>query len=154
MDTLVETAVLYITIFTEMIQKILVTTINYGLNAIGVSPDTITELTHSITKPTDQLGFNFVEFYKQSIDSLYFDQFQILLIKIFLLTLFTILIMIYAAWYVYGSPISDKFMHSGRNNMDILSFHMHKLFVSIKIKIEFVFISGKVMKNEESDTDD
>ncbi|KAK0086449.1 hypothetical protein PV325_003163 [Microctonus aethiopoides] len=125
MDTLVETAVLYITIFTEMIQKILVTTINYGLNAIGVSPDTITELTHSITKPTDQLGFNFVEFYKQSIDSLYFDQFQILLIKIFLLTLFTILIMIYAAWYVYGSPISDKFMYS-----------------------------GKVMKNEESDTDD
>ncbi|KAK0095192.1 hypothetical protein PV326_009014 [Microctonus aethiopoides] len=125
MDTIVETAVLYITIFTEMIQKILVTTINYGLNAIGVSPDTITELTHSITKPTDQLGFNFVEFYKQSIDSLYFDQFQILLIKIFLLTLFTILIMIYAAWYVYGSPISDKFMYS-----------------------------GKVMKNEESDTDD
>ncbi|KAK0181649.1 hypothetical protein PV327_003917 [Microctonus hyperodae] len=125
MDTLVETAVLYITIFTEMFQKILMTMINYGLNAVGVSPDTISELTHSITKPTDQLGFNFVEFYKQSIDSLYFDQFQILLIKIFLLTLLSLLIMIYAAWYVYGSPITDKFMHS-----------------------------GKVMKNEESDTDD
>lgn len=95
--------------FTEIAEKIGATIVSFMLNSFGV----ISDQASTFTKPNDGILLNLFGFYKQFISFMCFDNFQIQLLKVFLLTLFTIVIMIYGAWYVYGPRISERFMYPG-----------------------------------------
>nr|XP_012217779.1 PREDICTED: uncharacterized protein LOC105669409 [Linepithema humile] len=61
----------------------------------------------------DETSLKFREFFHELIALLSFDDFQFQLLKVFLLTLISILALIFVAWHIYGSRITEQFMTAG-----------------------------------------
>ncbi|XP_062532766.1 uncharacterized protein LOC134198725 [Bombyx mori] len=60
--------------------------------------------------PKSFLNLDQFTFYGELAEAFYFNEFQILLLKTFLLILFITLLLICLSWRVYGKRISERFM--------------------------------------------
>ncbi|XP_008544308.1 uncharacterized protein LOC103569013 [Microplitis demolitor] len=105
MNTILESTELYIDTFTEIVRKLSSSIMTLTLDTFGLSSELINKV-----KTKDVSYTNMFDCYKQFINYLSFDNFQILLLKVFISTFLCIIFMIYGAWYIYGSRISDRFM--------------------------------------------
>lgn len=56
-----------------------------------------------------------LSFYDDFVEVFWFNEFQFLLLKTFLLILLFTLLLIFISWRVYGKRISERFMKPGKN---------------------------------------
>ncbi|XP_024868712.1 uncharacterized protein LOC112452627 [Temnothorax curvispinosus] len=61
----------------------------------------------------DETSLKLREFFHELVALLSFDDFQLQLLKVFLLTLVGSVTLIFVAWHVYGSRITEQFMKTG-----------------------------------------
>jgi len=61
----------------------------------------------------DETSLRLCKFFRELIALLSFDEFQLQLLKIFLLTFACSVILIFVAWHIYGSRITEQFMKAG-----------------------------------------
>lgn len=62
----------------------------------------------------DETSLKLREFLDELIALLSFDDFQLQLLKVFLLTFVSSVALIFIAWYIYGSRITEQFMKTGK----------------------------------------
>ncbi|KYN33039.1 hypothetical protein ALC56_12673 [Trachymyrmex septentrionalis] len=62
----------------------------------------------------DETSLKLREFLHELIALLSFDDFQLQLLKVFLLTFLSSVALIFVAWYIYGSRITEQFMKTGK----------------------------------------
>ncbi|CAD6225458.1 GSCOCG00005688001-RA-CDS [Cotesia congregata] len=105
MNTILESTELYIDTFTEIVKKLSASLMTLTLNTFGFSSELI-----NIVKTKEISYMSALDYLKLFINYLAFDNFQLLLLKLFICTFVCIIIMIYGAWWIYGSRISDRFM--------------------------------------------
>ncbi|XP_018372313.1 PREDICTED: uncharacterized protein LOC108767110 [Trachymyrmex cornetzi] len=61
----------------------------------------------------DETSSKLREFLHELIALLSFDDFQLQLLKVFLLTFLSSVALIFVAWHIYGSRITEQFMKTG-----------------------------------------
>ncbi|XP_011705825.1 PREDICTED: uncharacterized protein LOC105462080 [Wasmannia auropunctata] len=61
----------------------------------------------------DETSSRLREFLHELIALLSFDDFQLQLLKVFLLTFLSSVALIFVAWHIYGSRITEQFMKTG-----------------------------------------
>lgn len=61
----------------------------------------------------DESSLKLREFLHELISLLSFDDFQLQLLKVFLLTFISSVALIFVAWHIYGSRITEQFMKTG-----------------------------------------
>ncbi|OAD62965.1 hypothetical protein WN48_06783 [Eufriesea mexicana] len=94
--------------------------------------ETINKLTHGVSSTTleltshpidsvinDELQQKLSDFFNEFIGLVTFDDFQLHLLKIFLFTFVSTVALIFIAWHIYGSRISEQFMESKSISEDL-----------------------------------
>lgn len=71
--------------------------------------------TNDIVSLDDEASLKFGESFRELVASLAFDDFQLQLLKVFLLTLVSSVALIFIVWHIYGSRITEQFMKPGKN---------------------------------------
>lgn len=64
------------------------------------------------------VNFTELSFYEEIAGVFYFNEFQLLLLKTFLIILLFTLLLIFISWRVYGKRISERFMKPGESIYD------------------------------------
>lgn len=62
----------------------------------------------------DEVTLRFRDLFRELVALLSFDDFQLQLLKIFLLTFVSSVALIFVAWHIYGSRITEQFMKAGK----------------------------------------
>lgn len=64
--------------------------------------------------PKTFVNLSELSFYEEIAEVLYFNEFQLLLLKTFFLILLFTLLLIFISWRVYGKRISERFIKPGK----------------------------------------
>lgn len=68
----------------------------------------------------DETSLKLREFLHELIALLSFDDFQLQLLKVFLLIFISSVALIFVAWHIYGSRITEQFMKTGKKRFSVL----------------------------------
>lgn len=86
----------------------------------------------------DETSLRIRDLLRESIALLSFDDFQLQLLKVFLLTFVSSVALIFVAWHIYGSRITEQFMKAGKTEQN--AFFCIK-FDAVEVKKNFnIFI--------------
>ncbi|XP_018403828.1 PREDICTED: uncharacterized protein LOC108780570 [Cyphomyrmex costatus] len=66
-----------------------------------------------VVSSDDETSLKYREFLHELIALLSFDDFQLQLLKVFLLTFLSSVALIFVAWHIYGYRITEQFMKTG-----------------------------------------
>lgn len=90
--------------------------------------------------PKSVVNLSELSFYEEIASVFYFNEFQFLLLKTFLLILLFTLLLIFISWRVYGKRISERFMKPGE-----LMSNRFAYFCDLGIDINTYYSSVSVM---------
>lgn len=77
--------------------------------------------------PKTFVNLSELSFYDEIAEVFYFNEFQFLLLKTFLLILLFTLLLIFISWRVYGRRISERFMRPGKLQLSLLCYFITAL---------------------------
>lgn len=77
--------------------------------------------------PKTFVNLSELSFYDEIAEVFYFNEFQFLLLKTFLLILLFTLLLIFISWRVYGRRISERFMRPGKLQLSLHSYFITAL---------------------------
>ncbi|XP_014487498.1 PREDICTED: uncharacterized protein LOC106751184 [Dinoponera quadriceps] len=78
----------------------------------------LTFISNHVVTFDDEISLRLHDLFRELVALLLFDDFQLQLLKVFLLTFVSSVALIFVAWHIYGSRITEQFMKACASSED------------------------------------